>query len=189
MSFDDGDELIAASLSSGKDDIFMATRNGQSIRFAEDDVRAMGRNARGVRGISLDGDDEVVGMEVLPADAANVTVPYTLLSVTAKGYGKRTAITEYRTQGRGGSGIINVKVSDKVGQLVSVKKVNPSDDVIIISKAGQLIRIPANSISEIGRNTQGVRVISLDDNESVMAVAVVHEIEIAGVQGGSETLH
>ena len=189
ITFDDGDELISAALTSGKEDIFMATKNGQSIRFPEEDVRSMGRSARGVRGIDLDTSDEVVGMEVLPPESENDKATYTLLSVTSKGYGKRTPISEYRTQGRGGSGIINVKVGDKVGQLVCVKRVCNNDDIIIISKGGQLIRIEANTISEIGRNTQGVRVINLDDNESVMAIAVVNDEAVALEGSSTETVH
>ena len=177
ISFDDGDELVGAALTSGADNIFMATHQGQSIRFPEDDVRAMGRTARGVRGISIDPTDRVVAMEILPADSAENTVDYRLLSVTSKGYGKRTAINEYRAQGRGGSGIINVKTNDKIGDLVSVKKVRAGDDVIIISNSGQLIRTPADAISEMGRNTQGVRVISLDGSEAVQAIAVVREVD------------
>jgi DNA gyrase subunit A len=183
-SFDEGDELMGAALTDGRSHIFMATREGQSIRFKEDDVRAMGRTARGVKGIELHGNDEVVGMEILPPESEEGTVDYTLLSVTSRGYGKRTPIGEYRPQGRGGSGIINVKVGDKIGSLVTIKKVRSSDDLMVISNSGQLIRTPASSVSEMGRNTQGVRVISLDDNESVQGVAVVKEMEIGG-----ETVH
>ena len=189
MSFDEGDELLGAALTSGKDDIFLATREGQSIRFSEEDVRGMGRTARGVRGIDLGTADTVVALEILPPDEGEATakVNYTLLSVTSKGYGKRTPIGEYRRQGRAGSGIINVKVGDKVGHLVSVKKVRESDDLIVISNVGQLIRTPAKTISEMGRNTQGVRVISLDDNEAVQGIAVVSD-ETAVVQE-TETVH
>ena len=162
----------------------MATRNGQSIRFAEDDVRPMGRTARGVKGMELEKGDEIVAMEILPAD--DLTADVTLLSVTSLGYGKRTPLAEYRRQGRGGSGIINLKVTDKVGHLVDVKKVKMSDDLIVISNGGQLIRTPAGPISEIGRNTQGVRVISLNENETVQAIAIIREVE---VQGESEAVH
>jgi len=175
-SFDEGDRLISARISSGKDDIFMATREGQSIRYSEDDVRAMGRTARGVRGISLAEGDEVVAMEVLPLDPAQAA-KIRLLSVSSKGYGKRTPLEEYRQQGRGGSGIINLKTGDKIGTLVSVSVVHDDDDVIVISNQGQLIRTPVGSISEMGRATQGVRVIRLDENESVQAIAVVKELD------------
>jgi DNA gyrase subunit A len=175
-SFDEGDTLISARISSGKDDIFMATKGGQSIRFSEDDVRAMGRTARGVKGISLAEKDEVVAMEVLPSDSTEAA-KIRLLSVSSKGYGKRTPLEEYRQQGRGGSGIINLKTGEKIGDLVTVSVVHDDDDVIVISNQGQLIRTPVNTISEMGRATQGVRVIRLEDNESVQAIAVVKELD------------
>jgi len=179
MSFDDGDELLGATLTNGTDNVFLATRLGQSIRFHEDDVRAMGRTARGVKGIELDSTDEVVALEILPDEAGQDKVDYTLLSVTSKGYGKRTPIAEYRTQGRGGSGIINVKTTDKTGVLVTVRKVRLGDDVIIISSSGQLIRTPSDAISEVGRNTQGVRVMNLDDGENVQAIALIRDEDAA----------
>jgi DNA gyrase subunit A len=183
MSFDEGDELVSAALTDGQASVFMATREGQSIRFPEDDVRSMGRAARGVKGIELSSSDEVVGMEVLPREATQDQFKeWALLSVTANGYGKRTPIPEYREQGRGGSGIINVKTTDKTGPLVSVRKVHLNDDLLVISKGGQIIRTPVASISEIGRNTQGVRVITLDDSETVQGIAVIREMD-------GETVH
>jgi DNA gyrase subunit A len=182
MSFDDGDELLGAALTTGKENIFLATRLGQSIRFEEDDVRAMGRTARGVKGIELDATDEVVALEIIPNEAEQGKVDFTLLSVTSKGYGKRTPIFEYRTQGRGGSGIINVKTTDKTGVLVTVRKVRLGDDVIIISSGGQIIRTGSDTISEVGRNTQGVRVMNLDGNESVQAIALVRDEDAPVVQ-------
>ena len=176
INFDEGDQLISARISSGKDDIFMATKEGQSIRYSEDDVRAMGRTARGVRGISIGEGDEVVAMEVLPADSVEAS-KIRLLSLSSKGYGKRTPLDEYRQQGRGGSGIINLKTGDKIGTLVTVSVVHDDDDVIVISDQGQLIRTPVNMISEMGRATQGVRVIRLDENETVKAIAVVKELD------------
>jgi DNA gyrase subunit A len=184
ISFDEGDELLGASLTDGKQNIFLATRQGQSIRFSEEDVRSMGRTARGVKGIELDASDVVVALEILPPEAEEASVDFKLLSVTSKGYGKRTPISEYRSQGRGGSGIINVKVNEKIGELVSVKKVRAGDDIIVISNAGQLIRTPADDISEMGRNTQGVRIISLDGTESVNAITVVRDEELP-----SDTVH
>ena len=175
ISFDDGDELLGAALTTGDQNIFLATRQGQSIRFSEEDVRSMGRTARGVKGIDLDTNDVVVALEILPTEAQEATVDFKLLSITSKGYGKRTPISEYRSQGRGGSGIINVKVNDKIGELVSVKKVRAGDDIIVISNGGQLIRTPADDISEMGRNTQGVRIITLDGAESVNAITVVRD--------------
>ena len=176
IAFDDGDSLVKAELSDGKQNIFIATKLGQSIRFSETDVRDMGRNARGVRGIKLDKDDEVVGMEVVP-DEANDKGAVSLLSISTLGYGKRTPLNEYRTQGRGGSGIINLKTTDKIGELVSVKLVKDGFDAIVISNVGQLIRTPISEIREIGRNTQGVRVINLDENETVKAFAITQEVD------------
>jgi DNA gyrase subunit A len=178
LSIDEGDEMLGAALTSGNENIFLATKEGQSIRFSEDDVRAMGRTARGVRGITLSEQDEVVALEILPGnDAGDATADYTLLSVTSRGYGKRTPLQEYRSQGRGGSGIINVKTTDKIGLLVAVKKVRLNEDVLVISSAGQMIRTPADSISEMGRNTQGVRVINVSEGESVQAVAIVRDVD------------
>jgi DNA gyrase subunit A len=186
MTFDEGDELIKVALSSGKDHIFMATKQGQSIRFPEDDVRPMGRTARGVRGINVDANDAVVGMDVLPASDEE-TKGITILSVSTKGYGKRTPVDEYRAQGRGGSGIINLKTTDKIGELVGVKVVRDNDDVIVVTNGGQLIRTRSADISVMGRNTQGVRVIRLDDNELVQGIATVNEAEMTG--GEPETVH
>jgi DNA gyrase subunit A len=180
---------MGATLTTGQDSVFMATKLGQSIRFPEDDVRAMGRSARGVRGIDIDASDEVVAMEILPGtEAGDAAAGYTLLSVTSRGYGKRTPLNEYRAQGRGGSGIINVKTGDKIGELVAVKKVRPGDDLIVISSGGQLIRTPSDSVSEMGRNTQGVRVMNMDEGETVKALAVVREVDEVDATG-SETVH
>ena len=181
IAFDDGDSLVKAALSDGKQDIFVATKLGQSIRFSEEDVRDMGRNARGVRGIKLDDKDAVVGMEIFPTEE-NDKGELSILSVSTLGYGKRTPLNEYRTQGRGGSGIINIKVTDKIGELVAVKLVRDGDDAIVISNVGQLIRTPVSEIREIGRNTQGVRVINMDDGESVKAFAITREVDETQVQ-------
>ncbi|MEI7440031.1 MAG: DNA gyrase subunit A [bacterium] len=181
IAFDDGDSLVKAALSDGKQDIFVATKLGQSIRFSEEDVRDMGRNARGVRGIKLDDKDAVVGMEIFPTEE-NDKDKLSILSVSTLGYGKRTPLNEYRTQGRGGSGIINIKVTDKIGELVAVKLVRDGDDAIVISNVGQLIRTPVSEIREIGRNTQGVRVINMDDGESVKAFAITREVDESQVE-------
>lgn len=181
IAFDDGDSLVKAALSDGKQDIFVATKLGQSIRFSEEDVRDMGRNARGVRGIKLDDKDTVVGMEIFPTEE-NDKGELSILSVSTLGYGKRTPLNEYRTQGRGGSGIINIKVTDKIGELVAVKLVRDGDDAIVISNVGQLIRTSVSEIREIGRNTQGVRIINMDDGESVKAFAITREVDESQVE-------
>jgi DNA gyrase subunit A len=183
LSVDEGDALINAAITEGNDDVFLATREGQSIRFAESDVRDMGRTARGVKGIELADNDEVVDMAIIPAKNTDT---YSILSVSSQGYGKRTPIAEYRRQGRGGSGIINIKANERIGQLVGVKRVEAVDDVLIISNVGQIIRTSVSDISEIGRNTQGVRVIRLSEGERVNAIAIVHEV---AELKGNETVH
>ncbi len=187
MLFDEGDELMGAHLTNGTNDIFLATKLGQSIRFPESDVRGMGRAARGLKGIELDAEDVVVAMEVLPSVDGD-DKDATLLSVTSRGYGKRTVLSEYRSQGRGGSGIINVKTNDKIGVLVGVKKVYPGEDLMVISNVGQLIRTPASSVSEMGRNTQGVKVLSLDESELVQAIAIIRDVDVE-VDASSQAIH
>ncbi len=173
LSIDEGDQLISVALTSGQDDLFLGTAEGQTIRFHEDAVRAMGRTARGVRGIQLAEEDSVVGMEVINADAA-------ILTVSAKGLGKRTPCDEYRVQGRGGSGIITMKVNEKTGRVVALKQVTDNDEVMLITNSGKIIRMEVKNISLIGRNTQGVRLINLEEGESVSAVAKVAEGEEEG---------
>ncbi|MFH1262440.1 MAG: DNA gyrase subunit A [Pseudomonadota bacterium] len=163
---EDGDRMIAAALTTGTSDIFLATKNGQAIRFNEDEVRAMGRQAVGVWGIDLDKGDAVVGMQVLQAEG-------TLLTATEHGYGKRTETTEYRKQSRGGKGVMTIRVIDKNGPVVGVAQVAQDDDVMLISDQGQLIRVRAKDISLIGRATQGVRLINVAENEKLVALAKI----------------
>jgi len=169
-TIDEGDELISVRLTEGDQQIFLTTRQGQAIRFAETDVRDMGRTARGVRGVTLRKGDEVVGMEVLSTDAS-------ILTVTERGYGKRSPCDEYRIQSRGGSGIITIKVTDRNGPVVGVMQVTDADDIMIVTDGGKVIRSRAKEISTIGRNTQGVRLISLDKEEKVVTVARLAENE------------
>jgi DNA gyrase subunit A len=171
-TIDEGDELIAARLTNGKHEILISTKEGQAIRFLESDVRNMGRTARGVRGISLGDKDEVVSMEVLATDAS-------ILTVTEKGYGKRSPLTEYRVQSRGGSGIITLKVTDRNGPVVGVRQVTDQDDVMLVTDSGKIIRSRAKEIPTIGRNTQGVHLISLDEGERVVSIARLVEDEEA----------
>ncbi|HLD33476.1 MAG TPA: DNA gyrase subunit A [Candidatus Nanoarchaeia archaeon] len=171
VSLDGTDELIGAEMTDGTRQIMLATRNGMAVRFDEKDVRPMGRNAAGVRGIRLKDDDLVVSMEV--ADEKK-----TLLTVTNKGYGKRTEIGEYRLINRGGSGVTNIHLTDKNGIVVGVKAVTQDDELMFISKNGIVIRTPAQGISVIGRVTQGVRVMRLDENDELVAVeSIVKEDE------------
>lgn len=167
-TIDEGDELISAHLSSGHQEILISTKEGQAIRFPEGDVRDMGRTARGVRGISLGDKDEVVSMEVLSSDAS-------VLTVTENGYGKRSELTEYRVQSRGGSGIITIKVSERNGPVVSARQVTDADDIMLVTDGGKIIRSRAKEIPTIGRNTQGVRLISMDEGEKVVSVARLAE--------------
>jgi DNA gyrase subunit A len=166
-----GDELISARLTDGTHDVLLGTRTGQSIRFNEGNVRTMGRTARGVRGISLRKGDEVVGMDVLSGDAP-------VLTVTERGYGKRSALDEYRVQSRGGAGIITIKTSDRNGPVVGIRQVTDVDDLMIVTDGGKVIRSRAKEVPVIGRNTQGVRLISLDKNERLVSVARLAEEEV-----------
>lgn len=166
------DELISVRLTDGSKEIIIGTKNGLLIRFPETDVRTMGRTATGVKGISLDKDDEVVGMEVLEEGSD-------ILVVTKNGYGKRTPAAEYRVQGRGGKGIKTCNITDKNGSLVTMKVVQGEEDLMLITTGGVLIRIPVEGISITGRNTQGVKLISLntEENEAVATVAQVDKQE------------
>jgi DNA gyrase subunit A len=164
IGVDEGDEVIAVQLSDGASEIFIGTRDGMAIRFPESDIRAMGRTAYGVRGITLRDDDEVVGMEVLRAGG-------TILTVTVNGYGKRTEIDEYRAQGRGGSGIINIQTTDRNGSVIAVSCVLEHEELMFISEQGMILRTRASGISLIGRATQGVRLIDLDEGDRTVSVA------------------
>ena len=169
-TIDDGDELISVRLTDGKSEIFITTRKGQAIRFKEDEVRPMGRSARGVKAINLKKGDSVVGMEVLNNEAS-------ILTVTERGYGKRSPRDDYRVQSRSGSGIITIKVTDKNGPVTGVMQVTDNDDIILVTDGGIVIRSAAKEIPTIGRNTQGVRLISLGKDEKVVTVAKVVEDE------------
>lgn len=160
------DKVIDAKVSNGRCDIFIATRDGMSIRFDEGDVRAMGRSARGVKGVTLGKDDIVVGMEII-----DKTSKATILMVTDNGYGKRTPTEEYRVQSRGGVGIITQKTTDKVGAVVGTRTVLDTDEIMITTDRGQTIRMMASGISVLGRNTQGVRLINLNNDEKVTGIA------------------
>jgi len=170
LTTDLDDELIDAKISDGKSDIFLSTAEGMSIRFEEDQVRSMGRGARGVKGINVGKDDHVVGLEIFNKENKG-----TVLAVTSHGYGKRTEIAEYRTQTRAGVGIITQKTTDKVGQVVGTRMVADEDDLMIITSKGQVIRMPAKNISVLGRNTQGVRLIKVNDDEKVVSFSPLVE--------------
>jgi DNA gyrase subunit A len=160
----DGDTLIGAAITNGGQDIVLAKKNGRAIRFHEGAVRAMGRAATGVKGTTLRDKDEVVGMVVVSQGA-------TLLTVTANGFGKRSPLEEYPVKGRGGIGVINIKTTDRNGQVVTIQEVKENDQMMLITKDGIVIRCPVSGISVIGRNTQGVRLINLDEGDRVVDVA------------------
>ena len=164
----EGDRLIDVQLSDGSNDIVLATRLGMAIRFAESDVREMGRTTQGVKGIDLRGDDEVVGMVVVHREA-------TLLTVTDRGMGKRTWIDEYRSQRRGGVGLINLRITEKTGHVVGVKEVTDADELILVTRNGVVNRQPAAEIRTIGRATQGVRLVNLDEGDAVVDMARVRD--------------
>jgi DNA gyrase subunit A len=168
ISLDDGDELIAVKLTDGSQHVFLGTAGGKAIQFREEDVRPMGRSARGVIGIDLEEGDALVAMEI-------VTPGATMLTVCEHGYGKRTSLEEYRVQGRGGKGLINIKVTERNGRVVGIKQVTEANELMIMTTAGNLIRLPVHELAVISRNTQGVRLISLNDDDLVGCVATIEE--------------
>ncbi len=174
INISDDDELIDVQITDRDSDIILGTTNGMSIRFHQSDVREMGRVAGGVKGINLDKDDRVIGMVVLRRDAS-------LLVVSEKGYGKRSELADYRVQKRGGKGIITLKRTDKTGHIVALKEVQPEDELMMITRAGVIIRVPVDGIRIIGRNTQGVRVMNLDEGDRLVDVARVVKEDDTGV--------
>ena len=166
ITLDEGDELINVELTDGNQRIIIATGNGSAVHFREKNVRVTGRSARGVRGIKLRDNDKVIGM-VISSEGK------TLLTVTENGYGKRTQMKDYRIINRGGSGVINIQCSERNGKVVSVCCLNDEDDVIFISRNGIIIRVPASDISVIGRNTQGVRLMRLEENDKLVSAVKV----------------
>ncbi|HEU0093526.1 MAG TPA: DNA gyrase subunit A, partial [Vicinamibacteria bacterium] len=176
LGVEDDDALIEAVLTSGRDEILLGTREGMAIHFVEEDVRPMGRTAYGVKGIELDTGDEVVGLEVVSPGG-------TVLTLTGNGYGKRTAIEEYRLQSRGGKGTIDIKTTGRNGPVVGVKFLRSDEQVMLITEKGMIIRLNTADISTIGRNTQGVRLIQLEEGDHLVSVARLAERE-EGDEGG-----
>jgi DNA gyrase subunit A len=168
MGIEEGDSVIAVEVSDGKEQVFIGTRDGMAIRFDETDVRPTGRGTFGVRGITLRDDDEVVAMEVVREGG-------TLLTVAQNGYGKRTELEEYRLQSRGGVGIINIQTSDRNGKVVGVAYVHDDDELMLISQQGMILRMKAGDIRTIGRATQGVRLIEMEEGDNVVSVAKLAE--------------
>jgi DNA gyrase subunit A len=169
----DDDELIDVQVTSGEDEILLASREGMAIRFHESDVRLMGRAAEGVRGLRLHDKDYVIGMVVVRPGS-------TLLVVAERGLGKRTEVDAYRFQRRGGSGVINLKTTDRTGQVVAVMAVRDDEQLMVVTRQGVVNRQRVNEISLIGRATQGVKLVNLDEGDMVVDVARVITDEEAG---------
>jgi len=182
MTIDEGDHLVSTRITDGSMDVVLASNHGKSIRFSEKDVRPMGRTARGVRGMQLEGRDHIIGMEVVTDNTSA-----TLVSVTENGYGKRTDLGEYRVQTRSGKGIITIKTSDRNGNVVDIKLVSDDEDLMFITDRGKILRTRVAALSIIGRNTQGVRLMVLEADERIVAVAKLaekeddEELELQGV--------
>lgn len=168
ISLDEDDDLIGVRLTGGDQNIILGTEQGMAISFKEQAVRSMGRTARGVRGIELSDDDVVIGMETVARDAE-------VLTVTAEGYGKRTPVGEYKLQNRAGKGLINHKITEKTGLVVGIKVVKPGQELMLISSEGIIIRMEVDEISVFGRNTQGVRLMRIAENDKVVALAAVEK--------------
>jgi DNA gyrase subunit A len=185
LNLDLGDELISACLTDGTKEILLSSREGKAIRFSEEDARAIGRTGRGVKGITLGKKDYLVSMDIITPG----TLGAAILSVTEKGFGKRTPIEDYPLQSRGGKGVITIKTSPRNGNLVGVQQITAQDDVMLITDKGKIIRMRGEGISVIGRNTQGVKLIELEPGERVMAVTRLaeREEEPEGEEGREET--
>ncbi len=180
IRLDEGDEIIHVRILDEEADIFVATEKGKSIRFPSTDMRVLGRNTRGVKSIDLDKDDEVVTVDVIENNDGDI------LTITSKGYGKRTPLDQYRPQGRGGKGLINYKLTEKTGHVVASTLVNDEDEIFLINSQGTMIRIRAVDISRIGRNTSGVSLMRFDENTEVVAFAKAMDIEEEEEKNGSE---
>ena len=185
----ENDQLLGARLTDGNAEIMIATKNGKCIRFPEEKARAVGRGSIGVRGITLDKDDEVIGMIVV-----NDVVNETVLVVSERGYGKRTAVEDYRVTNRGGKGVITLNVTEKIGKLIAIQMVTDDDGLMIINKSGVAIRMGMDEMRVMGRNTQGVKVINLKKNDEIAAIAkvemdkevIVEEAELVEGEEGTE---
>ena len=181
MSVKSGDAVIGAELTDGKEELFIGTRAGKAIRFKETDVRSVGRTAQGVRGITLRGDDEVVAMTVVKPSGM-------LLTVTARGYGKRTELDEYRVQARGGLGLKNIQTSERNGRVTGVAYVEQDDEMMLITEQGKIIRMVMGNIRPIGRVTQGVRLIEIGKKDRVVSLARLAEKDLSEKTTGAEDL-
>lgn len=172
----EGDELLEAILTDGKSEVLIASRNGRCVRFDETDARPLGRTATGVRGINLDEDDSAIGMVCYEPEAEDAAA-HTLLVIGEKGLGKRTDFEEYRKTSRGSKGVRTMNITDKTGKLVAMKNVTEDNDLLIITQSGLIIRMAVSDIAQSGRNTQGVKLINIRDNDSIASVSVVAKSE------------
>ena len=180
IALEEGDEVVGVRLTDGRSEVILSTADGQAIRFEESEVRPMGRSTYGVRGMTLDEGDQIVSIDLVEPGAS-------LLAVAEKGYGKRTEMDEYRQTHRGGKGIITMKTTDKTGRVIGLRMVTDDDQIMLVSSGGKVVRIRVNEIRVIGRNTQGVRLIDLEEGERVAAVARLAEREDE-VEPGETTL-
>jgi DNA gyrase subunit A len=170
IGLEERDEVIGVQLTDGQQEIILSTADGQSIRFKEEQVRPTGRGTFGVVGMKLDPGDKVVSMEILSPGAD-------VLTVSEGGYGKRTAMDEYRLQSRGGKGVITMKTTDKTGRVIGVQQVTEEDQLMLVTNGGKIIRLRIKDIRVIGRNTQGVRLIDVEEGERVVSLARLAERE------------
>ena len=181
LTLDEGDKLIGVQITDGQREILLGTKQGIVIRFKENEARPMGRTAHGVRGITLEEGNEVIGMETITPDSTTA-----ILTITEGGFGKRTPVAEYRIQGRAGKGIISVKTTDKTGLAVGFLQVRDDDEIMLMAAMGKILRCKVNDIREIGRNTQGVRVLELEgEADRVVGVARIAEHEEESSENGN----
>ena len=180
IALEEGDEVVGVRLTDGKSEVILSTADGQAIRFEEAEVRPMGRSTYGVRGMTLDEGDQVVSIDLVETGAS-------LLAVAENGYGKRTEMDEYRQTHRGGKGIITMKTTDKTGRVIGIRMVTGDDQIMLVSSGGKVVRIRVSEIRVIGRNTQGVRLIDLEEGERVAAVARLAEREDENEAGEGST--
>ena len=170
LALEDDDEVIGVRLTDGHKKYLLSTKNGQAIRFAEEEVRPTGRGTYGVKGITIEERDAVVSLETINKEA-------TLLTVSARGYGKRSDVEEYRLQSRGGKGIITMRTTDKTGEVISMRQVKDDDHLMLVTDTGRIIRLRMAELRVIGRNTQGVRLLNTGPEERVVSLAFLAEKE------------
>jgi DNA gyrase subunit A len=180
VSLDEGDELIGAKITHGDNFIFIGSREGQAIRFAETQVRPMGRQARGVRAMDLAEGDYLIGMEVVGKEGI-------VLSIADNGYGKRTPLEDYRLTARGAKGVINMKTNNKTGRVMAILSVKEDSELMIVSQNGKIIRIDSATIRQVGRSSQGVKLVTLEEGDKVAAASVIPEAE-GPIGNGQESL-